>query len=265
MPYIIQALTSFFTTLFHLLTARIYQQRHPLPSPSDLKMKHIVIIGGSFAGVGTAHRILKQAAAAKSPHVGPFKVTLVSRDSHFYWNIAAPRAVVPGQFSDEHMFKPVADGFARYPAERFEFVLGSATGVDTESKVVRVAVSGGGETKELQYDYLVIATGAHTKEDSPFKSLGSTEATRDALHAMQAKIAEARTIVIAGAGLTGVETAGEIMSEYGRRKTVILVSCPPPPELRIRSQSCLLTQACLQALIRSDSPQRSPRKRLQDG
>ncbi|KAK9780184.1 putative Apoptosis-inducing factor 2 [Seiridium cardinale] len=204
---------------FHFITANYF---HPLPVPSSAsgKMKRIVIVGGSFAGVETAHRILKQAAKTS---IAPLKITLVSRDSHFYWNIAAPRGIVPGQLSDEQLFQPIAAGFSQYPSSQFEFVLGTATGVDSVSKQLRVSEAGGKEIV-LDYDFLIIGTGASTKADTPFKSRGSTEATKQALHDYQARIKAAKTIAVAGAGPTGVETAGELAFEYGHTKKIILIS-----------------------------------------
>ena len=180
-------------------------------------MKNIVIFGGSYAGISTAHRILKQAAK-----LGPFKITLVSPNTDFYWNIASPRGLIPGQLTDEKLFQPITAGFNQYPVSQFEFVLAYAESLDVEAKVVGVSSSGGKKT--LDYDFLILASGSHTKGGTPFKGLGSTEATRDALHDFQDRVRKAETIVIAGAGVTGVEVAGELGFEYGRQKKIILVS-----------------------------------------
>jgi hypothetical protein len=200
----------------HFLTENYFQQIHN-PSLTSRAMKNIVILGGSYAGISTVHRILKQAAK-----VGPFKITLVSPNTHLYWNIASPRGLVPGQLTDEKLFQPIAAGFNRYPASQFEIILASAESLDVEAKKVGISGSTGNQT--LDYDFLVLATGSHTKGDTPFKGLGSTEATKDALHDFQARVKKAKSIVIAGAGVTGVEAAGELGFEYGRQKEIILVS-----------------------------------------
>ena len=179
-------------------------------------MKNIVILGSSFAGVSTAHRLLKQA-----PKTGDVKVTLVGPNTHIFWNLAAPRAIVPGQFSDEKIFGAIAPGFKQYTADRFEFLLGTAERLDLDSKNVFVA-TGKGE-KVIGYDILILATGTRTKGDIPFKGRGSYEATRDALHDFQSKVKKANSIVVGGAGATGVETAGELAFEYGKQKTITLV------------------------------------------
>ncbi|ORX93678.1 hypothetical protein BCR34DRAFT_608497 [Clohesyomyces aquaticus] len=180
-------------------------------------MKNIVILGGSFGGVSTAHRIFKSAGKGSD-----FKITLVSPNTDFYWNFAAPRAIVPGQFTDEQLFEPIATGFQQYGVNRFEFVLGSAESLDVEAKAV--VVVGPGTKETLTYDMLVIATGSRTKDRSPWKGIGSSEETKAALHSFQEKVEKAEKIVVAGAGPTGVEIAGELAFAYGAQKEVVLLT-----------------------------------------
>lgn len=202
---------------FHFLTVNYFRRTEP-PSLANQSMKHIVILGGSYAGISTAHRILKQAAK-----IGPLKITLVSPNTHFFWNIASPRGVVPGQLADQKLFEPIAAGFSKYSAKQFEFILAKAESLDFGAKTVSIS---GGET--LDYDYLILATGSRTREHTPFKGLGTTEETRDALHDFQSEVTKSKTIVIAGAGVTGVEAAGELAYEYGQEKKIILVGLSRP-------------------------------------
>ena len=197
---------------FYFLTVN-YFRRIENPSLAFQTMKHIVILGGSYAGISTSHRILKQAAK-----IGSLKITLVSPNTHFYWSMASPRGVVPGQLADGKLFQPIAAGFSQYPASQFEFILAKAESIDLGAKTVGTSV---GET--LDYDYLILATGSHTRGHTPFKGLGTTEETRNALHDFQSEVTNSKTIVIAGAGVTGVETAGELAFEYGREKEIFLV------------------------------------------
>ena len=178
-------------------------------------MKTVVILGGSYGGISTAHRILKQAKTT------PVKIILVSPNTHHYWNLASARALVPGQIPDDKIFQAIAPGFKQYPADKFEFIVGSAESLDVETKKVTVAGSEG--QKVLDYDILILATGSSTKGDVPLKGRGSTEATKDAVHVFQQKVKQAKTIHVAGAGATGVELAGEIAFEYKGQKNVTLV------------------------------------------
>lgn len=97
-----------------------------------------------------------------------------------------------------------------------------AESIDVEAKKVRITGSTG--TSMLDYDFLILATGSRAKGDAPFKGMGSTENTKAARHDLQARAKRAKTIVVAGGGVTGCETAGELASEYGREKEIIFVS-----------------------------------------
>jgi len=56
----------------------------------------------------------------------------------------------------------------------------------------------------------VVATGARYKEDTPFKNITSTEDTKASLKAWRERIRSAKSIVVAGGGITGVELAAEL-------------------------------------------------------
>lgn len=179
--------------------------------------KHIVILGASYAGISTAHRILKQ-----TRKTGTTRITLISPNTHFFWSMASSRGVVPGKFTDDQLFEAIAPGFEQFTPDDFEFVLASATSFDAEIKSVDISGSYGNKT--LSYDFLILATGSRTKNNTPFKGLSTTEATKVALHDFQKRIKKAETIVVAGGGVTSVEVAGELASEYGGHKSITLVS-----------------------------------------
>ena len=189
-----------------------------ISSDKSPTMKHIIILGGSYAGVGTAHRIFKQAGKNQS-----FRITMVTPNTHFYWNIASPRGIIPGEFDDEKLFQPIEAGFKQYAPTRFAFILGSAESLDVDSNTVSIS-SPDGSNQTLVYDFLIIATGSRTHDRVPFKGLESTEATKDALHDFQVQVTKAKKIVVAGGGVTGVEVAGELGFSYGKEKDIILVS-----------------------------------------
>ncbi|KAI1102371.1 FAD/NAD(P)-binding domain-containing protein [Jackrogersella minutella] len=179
----------------------------------------IVVLGGAYAGVGVAHRLLKHT----KPQVQDLKVILVSQNSHFYWNLASVRAIVPGLLKEEQYSQPIEKGFAKYPAGSFEFIVGSAEGVDIADKTVKVSTKNG-ETV-LKYDHLVLATGTRAVDKSvPWKSNSTYEETAALLADIQAKVKTAKHIVVAGAGATGVEAAAELAFEYGKDKEVVLLS-----------------------------------------
>ena len=181
--------------------------------------KTVVILGAGWAGLPLAHKLLKYTVPKLQ---GGLKVILVSPNSHFYWNVAATRGVIPGAIPDDQLFLSIKEGFARYPPANFEFVLGKAEGIDVEGNSVTVATNSGTQ-RSIGYDHLVIATGSKIRSDLPFKGIGAHEETLAALHSLQKEIEVAKSIVIAGAGPTGVETAGEIAAAYRGEKEITLI------------------------------------------
>jgi len=182
-------------------------------------MPTILILGGSYVGIRVAHSLLKTTAKT----VPNLKVVLVTKNTHFYWNMASVRAVIPGQFKEEQYALPIAKGFEQYPAGSFELIIGSAEALDIDAKTVTIKV--GDAEQPCTYDQLVLATGSrYTNADVPWKANGTYEEVAASIKRTQDRIAEAKEIIIAGAGATGIELAGEIAFEYGKDKKVTLLS-----------------------------------------
>ncbi|KAI9885607.1 MAG: hypothetical protein M1823_002617 [Watsoniomyces obsoletus] len=191
--------------------------------------KNIVIVGGSWVGIALAHKLLKHVLPTMP---GSFKVIMISSSTHFYMNLAAPRAVVPGLLKDEQLFAAIEPAFSKYPADSFEFIEGTAESLDDAQHQMTVSTPSG--TRTVQYDIGIIATGS-SAGDSPFKLNRSYEHTRDELHAMRKAVEDASDIVVGGAGPTGIETVAELGDEYqGKDKKITLISSGEHvlPELR---------------------------------
>ena len=190
--------------------------------------EHTLVVLGSVYGLSLAHYALKLA----SPKVPGLKVILVTPDTHFYWSWGSPRAIVPGNGFAEKLFVPIAPGFAQYAKDKYEIVQGRAEGLDPDANTVEVGLNGGGK-RSIRYDTLVIATGSRAREGMPWKSLGSTEETRAALLKIREQAAAAKSIVVAGGGISGVETVAEFGNLAGSgQKTVTFIvdSHLPLPE-----------------------------------
>ncbi|KAJ3549805.1 hypothetical protein NM208_g307 [Fusarium decemcellulare] len=189
----------------------------------------VVILGGGFSGIGTAHKLLKYT----KPKVPSLKVVLVSRSTHHYWNIASVRGVVPGSIPDESLFYQIDSGFQKYTGDSFQLVIGSVSEVDLNNECITVQASEGQES--IRYTHLVVATGSSYPSGLPFTSIGTHDKTRFELHQLQNKIEAAASILIAGSGATGVETAAELAYAYGDSKqiTVIVEGEAPLPLLRM--------------------------------
>ncbi|KAL6910041.1 hypothetical protein GGI43DRAFT_389209 [Trichoderma evansii] len=180
-------------------------------------MKIVVILGAGWAGLPLAHKLLKYTSLKTS-----LKVILVSPNSHFFWNVAATRALIPEMVPDESMFIPIAPGFGHYAVNTFEFILGKATGIQPSSNSVAV-ITNNGESCTFHYHHLVIATGSSMASGLPLKPIGTHEETLTAWHDLQAKIGDARDIIVAGAGPTGVEVVGELAAKFGKLKKITLI------------------------------------------
>ncbi|PYH71778.1 NAD(P)/FAD-dependent oxidoreductase, partial [Aspergillus vadensis CBS 113365] len=226
----------------------------------------IPIIGASIAGLTTAHSLLSHFTTPNSTttnnNKGPkIKILLINPTPNFYWAIAAPRILTkPTAFTESQYLIPIADGFAKYSPDVFEFILGRATSLDFENKVLNVEECTDPKTlREIKYDYLVIASGSTPSASStetlfpgedkdgkngeiyPFKlSPTSTTTITEAIKSAQTTISTAKRITIIGAGPIGVEIAGELgdlitpsssspssSSEGESKKEITLISSTP--------------------------------------
>ncbi len=149
----------------------------------------------------------------------------IKQNSHFYWNIAAVRAIIPGALKDEELLQPIEPGLAQYPAGSVEFVLGAATGIDAGAKSVKVNGDSDSSQRTIPYDYLVVATGSNaTASGLPWKASSSYEDLVGSLHRTAEQIKAASHIVVVGGGATGVEVCAEIRHEFKASKEVVLVN-----------------------------------------
>ncbi|KAL8937643.1 MAG: hypothetical protein Q9211_003577 [Gyalolechia sp. 1 TL-2023] len=186
----------------------------------------IVVIGGSFAGIGTAHYLLKHTIPAlerASNGSTKYKLTLISAATHFYHKFSAPRLLASEFLLPlSKAFLPIADGFKQYDPDHFELIVGEAQSLDqTAMTVVVSSTYGPSQERAVPYSTLVLATGSSS--DSPLWSIpGSHEKTKAALEEMRSTLPDAKTILIAGGGPAGTETAGELGTLYPQADITLL-------------------------------------------
>jgi NADH dehydrogenase FAD-containing subunit len=192
----------------------------------------VIVVGAAFSGLPLAHRLIKGLPE-------DYHITLIDPSTHLYWNIAAPRAVVKNHSfstSNAGCFASKVTAFSKHPSSRFTFIQGRATALDPDAHTLTITRSGDdgipAAPEVLSYTHVVIATGASVVSESgeqwPFKQVGSHIQTQRALESLQSRIEAARSIVISGAGPTGVETAGEIATLWPK-KTVTLINSGAQP------------------------------------
>ncbi len=171
-------------------------------------MKHVVIIGGGFAGVNLAERLGKSRK---------FRVTMVDRNNYNFFPPLLYQ-VATGFLDVSNISYPFRKLFRDYPEVSFQ--MGEFLRVVPEEKKVEL------DTGWLSYDILVFATGAASnffgmenveKHSLPMKTINDAielrnhflqhleEATRTQDATERSRLL---TIVVAGGGPTGVELAG---------------------------------------------------------
>src|SRR6266849_8828587 len=173
-------------------------------------MPRVVIVGGGFGGLHAA-RALSNA---------PVQVTVIDRNNHHLFQPLLYQ-VATAVLSPAEISAPIRSVLRKQ--KNTEVLLGEATGVDTQAKLVLLD-----DDQSVPYDYLILATGAR---DSYFghndwaqcapglKSIVQATAIRSKI-LLAFEMAERETdpeqrkalltFVLVGAGPTGVEMAGAI-------------------------------------------------------
>ena len=197
---------------------------------SSASQKNLVVLGGSYGGVSVAHNLLKH-TLPKLPDPSAYKVVIISTSSQVICRPGCPRALISDSLlPQDKFFVNTAKQFEQYPKDNFRFVQGTATELDHAARRVSINLVIGG-SENLSFHALVIATGGSTP--SPLFSLNGTS---DDLRASWTKFREAlpnaKTIVVAGGGPTGFETAGEL-GEYLNGRPGWFSSSLPNPKVNV--------------------------------
>jgi NADH dehydrogenase FAD-containing subunit len=177
---------------------------------------NIVILGGNFAGVGATHYILRHVFPALGSLNSTYQVILISPSERTFYKIAAPRAISEPK---TELFFSINDAFAKYGSSHFQFIQGTATGLDTSAGEIDIMASGKA-LRKIRYDYLIIATG--TTSQSPLWTLQSDHMlTKNTIDEVHHKLQKADSVIIAGGGAVGVfwkhapPTASQIPAHRG--------------------------------------------------
>ncbi|KAL1605364.1 hypothetical protein SLS60_004912 [Paraconiothyrium brasiliense] len=191
----------------------------------------ILVLGGSFAGISSAHFALKHIIPVLPKKDGiTYNVTVVNPSKDFYWRIAGPRVAASKELMPYNkLFYPIEPAFA-YAKGKFNFVQGKATHVDSAGQTVSVETASG-EQKNIPYAALVIATGFSTPSPlfTQTTDRAALEATYEAFHS---QLKHAKTVVIGGAGPVAVELAGEL-AEAVNGKPGFMASAPKNPKVKV--------------------------------
>ncbi|KAF2661098.1 FAD/NAD(P)-binding domain-containing protein, partial [Lophiostoma macrostomum CBS 122681] len=194
---------------------------------------NIIVLGASYSGLSVAHNFLDDLEPRLSAlGASNYRLVLVSPSTHFFFNIAAPQALVSPSLIPHHenrprspkgrrsstlsdnLFVPIQPAFAKHPFSRFTFMHGQATEIDHKTRRVTVQVDRTNPVQQIPYHALIIATGSSSH--SPLLSLHDT--TLKALREFYHKLKNATHIAIVGGGLSGVEIAAQIAQYFDQKR-----------------------------------------------
>ncbi|MFB6106347.1 MAG: NAD(P)/FAD-dependent oxidoreductase [Halobacteriaceae archaeon] len=177
----------------------------------------VVVLGSGYAGAGAIPVLEDELDGADLVWISDVDYHLVLHESH---------RVIRDPSVREKITVPVAD----IKSPDTEFRQGTVTGVDVEERVVELA---DGDT--VDYDYLLVGIGSRTaffgidglaENALTLKSLDDALAIHDAVRsaASDATRADPATVVVGGAGLSGIQSAGEIAAFRDEHNAPIDVS-----------------------------------------
>jgi NADH dehydrogenase len=184
---------------------------------SSTAKKRILILGGGFAGAYTALHLEKRLANERD-----VEIMLVSREN-FVLFTPMLHEVAGADVSVTDIVQPL-----RKMLRRTHVAIADVEAIDLANKQVRIQHSGLARSFDLTYDQLVLALGAVTnfyrtpglaEHALSMKTLGDAILVRnrviDALELADNQADETErkttlTVVIAGAGFAGIETAGAV-------------------------------------------------------
>ena len=182
----------------------------------------VIIVGGGPGGLYLA----KALGANKG-----LKVTVVSALDYWDYSISSPRCITePGETTSQKYTPPMAE-ICKFLA--CDFVHG---------KVVEVSTSGvkmeSGDS--LSADCVVVAIGGAYAGGAIWKARPdetTAPARLKGFEAISAELQAAEEVVVSGAGLVGVEVAGEIKSKYPKKKARSLTTQSRYSHCKIAAQS----------------------------
>ena len=172
----------------------------------------VVVLGGGFGGVSAASELSE--LRNRSKDIG---ITMIDRRARLEYLAAHPE-ILSGKVTPDEISGDLNKFAAKIGAE---FINDTVVNIDFKAKTVKTENGG----KEIPYDFLVISIGA---EQTFFGIPGAEELshsvntlkgaveTKNALDKLDFS-AKAICITVIGAGLTGVEVAGELI-DYLRDK-----------------------------------------------
>jgi NADH:ubiquinone reductase (H+-translocating) len=177
-----------------------------------MNKEHVVVLGGGYAGALAAVRLAGRARRRA-------KVTLVDPKPHFVQRLRLHQVAV-GQ-------KVAEPSYRKLLGRRVEIVEGWAQHIDTERG--RVVVSGAAGVGELPFDRLIYAVGSTVdRSGTPgvaehAYTLADVAAARRLNHVLHYS-SRARELTVVGGGMTGLEMASELATQFPERPVKLVTA-----------------------------------------
>ncbi|CAB9514455.1 Apoptosis-inducing factor homolog B [Seminavis robusta] len=191
------------------------QRQGGLRQPRQRRANTVVVVGGSFAGL---------AALRKFENNPLFRVILIDPKQYFEYTPGILRLVC-----EPNLFRKLA-----YPLPHgaHEIIQGTVTTITSERQQNEVTYvdSATRQTKTLQFDYLILATGRQYQYPvSPLREEATLAARANAWKVAAQSLERAKSILILGGGAVGTELAAEIVDHYhlDQGKKVTLIDASP--------------------------------------
>lgn len=178
--------------------------------------KQILILGGGFAGVYTAHSLEKLLRPEEAD------ITLVNRENYWVYQPMLPE-VISGSIGLTNVVSPI-----RRFCPRTNLVMREVEDIDLKNQIVTISPGFRPRQLQIKYDHLVIALGNVTsfygmpgliENALPFRTLADAMVLRNHLiHVLEEADVEENpelrskllTFVVAGGGFSGVEVMAEL-------------------------------------------------------
>lgn len=196
------------------------------PLAKGTTMKHIVIIGAGYAGMAATTRLARRVKGRDD-----VRVTLVNPQTRFTERLRLHQTASGQRLADLQIPDMLA-------GTGVGFVQGWVTGIDADARTVRLD-----DERTVGYDTLVYALGgvADTADVPGVDEFAYTlDSARDAaLLAQQLDRLDSGTVVVAGGGLTGIESAAEIAEQHPGLDVVLLSRQEPGSTMGAKARARL--------------------------
>ncbi len=173
---------------------------------------NIVVVGCGFGGVEVVRTLRKEAKE--------LDITMIDRKPQFDYQPAYPE-LLSGKVTPEEISCDLKKFATKIGAG---FIHAEVVNIDFKAKKVKLKANAEDEGRDIPYDFLVIAIGAEQtffgipgaeKLSHTVNTLNDTIATKNALDKLDHS--KESSIAVIGAGLTGVEVAGELVDYFKDR------------------------------------------------